>query len=59
MQNKGAIRLFAILLALVCFYQLIFTYQTRSVESKADDYANGDADKKFAYLDSMANETVV
>ncbi len=58
MQNKGAIRLFAILLALVCFYQLIFTYQTRSVESKADDYANGDADKKFAYLDSMANETV-
>ena len=58
MQNKGAIRLFAILLALVSFYQLIFTYHTRKVESAADEFANGDSKLKFEYLDSLANETV-
>jgi SecD/SecF fusion protein len=66
MQNKGAIRLFAILLALVSLYQLIFTYQTRHVESQAREYAEkrGEddptlvGDYKFQYLDSMKNEVV-
>lgn len=58
MQNKGAVRLFAILLALVCLYQLSFTYFTRSVESDAKAFANGDAQKEEAYLDSIANEPV-
>ncbi len=58
MQNKGAIRTFAILLALVSLYQLIFTYQTRKVESDAKAFANDDPHKEFMYLDSIANEPV-
>ena len=66
MQNKGAIRLFAILLALVSLYQLIFTFQTRQVEKQAEVYAKqhgGDdpdlvSEFRFNYLDSMKNEVV-
>lgn len=66
MQNKGAIRLFAILLALVSLYQLIFTFQTRQVEKQAEVYAKqrGGEDPdlvneyRFNYLDSMKNEVV-
>ncbi len=58
MQNKGAVRLFAILLALVCLYQLSFTYFTKRVESDAKAFANGDVAKEAAYLDSIANEPV-
>ncbi len=38
MQNKGLIRLLAILLALVCVYQLYFTYKTYKVEKDAKAY---------------------
>ena len=38
MQNKGLIRLLAIALALVCFYQLFFTYKTIKVERDAKAY---------------------
>jgi len=38
MQNKGLIRLVAISLALVCFYQLYFTYKTFQVEKDAKAY---------------------
>lgn len=68
MQNKGAIRLFAILLALVSLYQLIFTYHTRKVEKNAVEYAQMMAQdpqdfnevKKYelSYLDSIAHEPV-
>ncbi len=58
MQNKGAIRVFAILLALVSLYQLIFTYQTRQEENKAKEIANGDPQVEINYLDSVANEPV-
>lgn len=58
MQNKGAIRVFAILLALVSLYQLIFTYQTRQVENEAKEIALGDPQAEINYLDSIANEPV-
>ncbi|WP_066631694.1 protein translocase subunit SecDF [Labilibacter marinus] len=58
MQNKGAIRVFALLLALVSFYQLIFTYQTKEVENKAKEIALGDPQAEINYLDSIANEPV-
>ena len=38
MQNKGLIRLLAISLALVCFYQLYFTFKTYMVERDAKAY---------------------
>ncbi len=41
MQNlKGVIKVFTIILVLVCLFQLSFTFLARSVESKADAYAN-------------------
>ncbi|MBQ3634072.1 MAG: protein translocase subunit SecDF [Bacteroidales bacterium] len=56
MQNKGLVRVFAILLALICLYQLSFTVATRGAESDAKAAANGDVLKEAAYLDSIANE---
>ncbi len=39
MQNKGAIKLFAILLAIVCVYHLSFTFITKNIENKATDFS--------------------
>jgi SecD/SecF fusion protein len=58
MQNKGAIRIFAILLALICVYQLMFTFKASQVESAAKKFAKGDKHKEEAYLDSMSSEVV-
>jgi SecD/SecF fusion protein len=40
MQNRGAIRLFAIIFAAICVYQLSFTFVSRQVENNAKEYAN-------------------
>ena len=45
MQNKGAIRLFLVLLGLVSVYQLFFTFKTKSVEKQAYEYAVLKAEK--------------
>ena len=58
MQNKGVIRLFAILFALACLYQLSFTYISGQVEKDAEEFANGDAVLKQRYLDSISSEDV-
>ena len=58
MQNKGAIRMFAILLALICVYQLMFTFKASQVEKAAKTFSKGDKQKEQAYLDSMSNEVV-
>lgn len=39
MQNKGAIKIFAILLTLACIFYLSFTWVTRGVESDAAEFA--------------------
>ena len=39
MQNKGAIRLFAILLALACAYYLMFTWVAYGIQEDAETYA--------------------
>src|ERR1019366_8188800 len=39
MQNKGAIRLFAILLALACAYYLMFTWVAYEIQEDAETYA--------------------
>ena len=41
MQNKGALKFLAIVLALACAYQLSFTFVTRHVEKQAARYAAG------------------
>jgi SecD/SecF fusion protein len=39
MQNKGAIKIFAILLGLACIFYLSFTWVTQGVESDAKEYS--------------------
>lgn len=72
MQNKGAIRVLAIALALVCLYQLSFTWFSSRVEKRARDYAARAVDgitdavererqfkqKENYFLDSVSGETV-
>ena len=58
MQNRGLIKFFAILFALVSIYQLSFTFVASSVESKAKAYANGNSEKENAYLDSIGKQDV-
>ena len=58
MQNKGAILSFAILLAAVCLYQLSFTWKSQQIKKDAVEYAQGNPDLEYQYLDSMAGEVV-
>ncbi|WPR70218.1 protein translocase subunit SecDF [Flavobacterium sp. NG2] len=58
MQNKGLIKFFAILFALVSIYQLSFTFVSSSIKSDAKAYAAGDPDKELKYLDSISKEKV-
>lgn len=67
MQNKGAIKFFAIAFALVCLYQLSFTFVASRYEKKAKEYAVNEQAQSMAaklaggnevlakyYLDSLA-----
>ncbi len=58
MQNKGFVRLFSVLLLLVCLYYLSFTAVTNYYENNAKKVANGDVAIETEYLDSVANEEV-
>jgi len=58
MQNKGAIKVFAIALALVSIYQLSFTWKTNQINKAAQEYAQGDEDRLTFYRDSVAGEPV-
>ncbi|MDR0394072.1 MAG: protein translocase subunit SecDF [Tannerella sp.] len=58
MQNKGFVRVFAILLALVCIFYLSFSFVTNKYNKEATAYANGDAAKENFYMDSLANKKV-
>ena len=58
MQNKGFVRVFAILLTLVCVFYLSFSFVTRHYTSKAKEFAKGDVKVEQDYLDSLANEKV-
>lgn len=67
MQNKGLIKVFAILFGLVSLYQLSFTYISSKVEGEAEVYANNKFAKtepklrdkaEASYLDSIAKDKV-
>ena len=71
MQNKGLIKVFAILFGLVCIYQLSFTYITNNVESEAEEFAAEKIDASVEnysdlrdqaeqkYLDSIGNKDII
>ena len=48
MQNKGVIKLLAVVLAVFSLYQLSFSYVTRRVEKKAAEYATSTEAVKMA-----------
>ncbi|MGA2405477.1 MAG: protein translocase subunit SecDF [Bacteroidales bacterium] len=54
MQNKAAIIVLAIALALVSLYQLSFTGATYKVKKEARAYAKGNLEKETQYLDSLS-----
>ena len=58
MQNKGFVRVFALLLTLVCLFYLSFNVVTNHYSSKAKKYAAGDAAKESLYLDSLSTQKV-
>jgi SecD/SecF fusion protein len=58
MQNKGLIKFFAILFALVSIYQLSFTFVANKVASDAKAFAGGNPEKELKYLDSIGKEKV-
>lgn len=58
MKNKGAVKFFAISLALVCLFQLSFTYVANQWDNKAEKYAKGDIVKKRHFLDSAGRKSV-
>ncbi|TDE42248.1 protein translocase subunit SecDF [Flavobacterium rhamnosiphilum] len=58
MQNKGLIKFFAILFALVSIYQLSFTFVASKVKSDAKSFAGGNPEKEVKYLDSIGKEKV-
>ena len=54
MQNKGFVKVFAVLLTLVCLFYMSFSYVSSNHMSKAKEDPMG----QQHYLDSMANEKV-
>ena len=68
MQNKGLIKVFAILFGIVSLYQLSFTFLANKVEDDAEAYSQSKGIDKNArqkaalevkYLDSVANKDII
>jgi len=57
MQNKTAIIILALALALVSVYQLSFTIATSKANKDAREYAKGDLVKQNHYIDSLSSLT--
>ncbi|MCB0395848.1 MAG: protein translocase subunit SecDF [Flavobacteriales bacterium] len=58
MQNKLAIQVFTVVFALVCLFQLSFTWVANGVRNDAEVWAKGSPEKVTHYLDSIATEPV-
>jgi SecD/SecF fusion protein len=70
MQNKGLVRFFAIIFAVVSIYQLTYTFITNKIENDAEVYAENTVDTtaddapaliesaRKRYLDSVSNKDV-
>ncbi len=70
MENKGLVKLFALLFGLVSIYQLSFTFRANQIEDNANEIAISRVDESVEdysakrgevarqYLDSLTNENV-
>ncbi|MCQ2325116.1 MAG: protein translocase subunit SecDF [Paludibacteraceae bacterium] len=58
MQNKGLVRILAIVFGLASAFYLSFNVVTSHYNKKAKEYAQGDAAKEYYYLDSLSSQKV-
>ncbi|MGL4412266.1 MAG: protein translocase subunit SecDF [Bacteroidales bacterium] len=58
MQNKGFVRIFAVLLTLVCIFYLSFSMVSNRYMKQAEEATGGDRVKMSYYLDSLSMEKV-
>ncbi|OBX22235.1 SecD/SecF fusion protein [Gelidibacter algens] len=65
MQNKGLVKLFAVLFGLVSIYQLSFTFKANQIDDRAEEIAARKSDDptqraidEAQYLDSLSNQEV-
>lgn len=58
MQNKGALKFLAIMLAVACVFQLSFSFITWNVENTATKKYGSDPVQEQIYLDSMRSQVV-
>lgn len=58
MQNKGFVKVFAVLLTLVCLFYLSFSFVTRYYNNQAVKYAAGDPALESQYIDSLSTQKV-
>jgi SecD/SecF fusion protein len=58
MQNKGFVKVLAVLLTVVCVFYLSFSFVTAYYTGKAEKYAKGDARMEQNYLDSLSSRKV-
>ncbi|WCO02423.1 protein translocase subunit SecDF [Psychroserpens ponticola] len=65
MQNKGLVKLFALLFGLVSIYQLSFTFKANQIEKEAKTYAESKfqtsediSEAEVHYLDSLSSQEV-
>ncbi len=52
MQNKGFVKIFAVLLTLVCLFYLSFTFITSREDKKVEDWANAQTESWVAQLEA-------
>lgn len=58
MQNKGLVKIVALLMVVLSAWYLSFTFVSSRYTSAAKEYAQGDPMKEIRYLDSLSNKTV-
>lgn len=58
MQNKGFVKVFAVLLTLICLFYLSFSFVSRYYTNKAVEFAGGDPVKESLFMDSLSTQKV-
>ncbi|MDO4789415.1 MAG: protein translocase subunit SecDF [Porphyromonas sp.] len=58
MQNKGLVKIVALLMVVLSAWYLSFSFVSSRYTSAAKEYAQGDPMKEIRYLDSLSNKTV-
>jgi len=58
MQNKGFVKVLAVMLTLICMFYLSFTFVTNKYYKQAEEITGGDLMKESLFLDSLSFEKV-